>query len=45
MTAFDAAWAVLKAPVYLGGLGETPPTQYGRHYEMLPNLEQFGGFM
>lgn len=45
MNPFDAAWSVLKAPVYVGELGETPPTQYGRHYEMLPNLEQFGGFM
>jgi hypothetical protein len=45
MTAFDIAWSVLKAPVYVGELGETPPTQYGHHYEMLPNLEKFGGFM
>lgn len=43
MRPFDAAWAIIKAPVYTDS--KDVPTQHGRHYEMLPHLEQMGGFM
>ena len=47
MNPFDQAWIVLKAPVYVGAPEgeEGPPTETGHHYEMLPHLEKFGGFM
>ena len=45
MQPFEQAWALLKMPVYTGELGESPPTEPGQHYEMLPHLEQMGGFM
>ena len=41
--AFDIAWQLLKAPVYEDA--EKLPTEQARHYEMLPHLEQMGGFM
>jgi len=41
--AFDIAWRLLKAPVYEDA--EKLPTEQARHYEMLPHLEQMGGFM
>lgn len=41
----DIAMQLLKAPIYADELGESPPTEQSRHYEMLGNLEQFGGFM
>ena len=41
----DDTWPFLKAQVYTGELGESPPTEPGQHYEMLPHLEQMGGFM
>tara|TARA_Y100000593_G_C4257956_1_gene310649 strand:+ start:627 stop:1190 length:564 start_codon:yes stop_codon:yes gene_type:complete len=45
MQPFEQAWTLLKAPVYAGELGESPPTEPSQHYEMLPHLEQMGGFM
>tara|TARA_E500000318_G_scaffold71907_1_gene66564 strand:- start:53 stop:625 length:573 start_codon:yes stop_codon:yes gene_type:complete len=43
MSPFDAAWSVIKAPIYTDD--NPPPMQHGRHYEMLPHLDKMGGFM
>ena len=45
MNPFEQAWLLLKAPVYEGESGESPPMEQSRHYEMLPHLDQMGGFM
>ena len=39
----DLAFRLLKAPVYTDD--NPPPMQQSRHYEMLPYLDQMGGFM
>lgn len=39
----DLAFRLLKAPVYTDD--NPPPMQQSRHYEMLPYLDQMGGYM